>query len=256
MEINAPDQSLGGQEQSQGTENSQPQVTNIDSLSEFEFQGERLTPGRLQEMFQGYRTLNEKQRQFESEDRYASNLSIDLKSVMDNPALADKFKSTYPQKYHSILDEMMSRLNPQSQQSQLPKDVVSRLSKVDSLEQRLEAMAIESANAKIDAIMPKLMDKYPLAVEEQIYNKAEAFLSQGGKMTDATWERFAKESHEGLKKKTDGYYKTQMNNQMSKGNMAKDIGPGGTPAGKSPPKMSFDGARDAMLAELKAKGFR
>ena len=256
MEINAPDQSLGGQEQSQGTENSQPQVTNIDSLSEFEFQGERLTPGRLQEMFQGYRTLSEKQKQFESEGRYVANLEVDLESVMENPALADKFKSTYPQKYHSIVDRMLSRLNPQSQQSQLPKDVMNRLSKVDNLEQRLEQMAIESANAKIDAIMPKLMEKFPLAIEEQIYNKAEAFLSQGGKMTDATWERFAKESHETFKKRSDGYYKTQLNSQLSKGNMSRDVGPVGAHAGKAPPKMSFEGAKDAMLAELKAKGFR
>lgn len=253
---NADAQPLGGQAEGQTTE-AQPSITSLDSLSEFEFQGERLTPERLQEVFNGYKTLSEKQKQYESEGRYVANLDADIESVLENPSLAEKFKQVYPQKYHAVLDRILAKTQPQAQGTQLPKEIASRLSKLDALERRLEAMAIESANAKLEATLPKLQEKYQLMNEDQVLAKAEIFLSQGGKLTDAVWERLAKESHEKMYKASQAYFKKELEAQKEKGMQARDVGPGGAPAGKAPvrPK-TFDEAREAMLKELRHQGHK
>lgn len=253
----AIDNPSNGQADAQ-SEPAQPAITSLDSLSEFEFQGEKMTPDRLQEVMQGFKTLSERQKQSQSEDRYWANLDIDLESVLADPNLAQRFKSIYPEKFHKIVDRLLAGQSPQqaqSPQSQLPKEYLAKLSKVDHLEQTLQQMAIESANAKLDAILPKLYEKYPLANEDQVLAKAESMLSQGMKMTDAVWERIAKESHEGQRKKSDSYYKSQLQTQIDKGQAGRDAGPGGSAPGKAPQKLrTFDDAREAMIAELKSRG--
>lgn len=233
-----------------------PSITNLDSLSEFEFQGEKFTPERLQEIYKGYQTLSEQQKSAKSEDRYWRNLEADIDNVIQNPGLAEQFKRVYPEKFHAILSKLMPNQSAEAQGPSLPKDVLARLSKVDQVEAQLHQMAVETANAKLDSILPKLYSKYPMAVEDQVLARAEAFLSQGGKLTDAMWERLAKESHEAAKKRSDAYYKNELQAQTSKGIQAQDIGPGGAAPGKAPPKIkTFDQARDSMIAAMKAQGF-
>lgn len=252
------DQSSGGQaEGGENTAQAQPQITSLDSLSEFEFQGQKLTPDQLQEVFQGYKTLSEKQKAIASEDRFWSNLDTDLESVVQDPQLADKFKSIYPEKFHRILDRALKQAHPQLQntQSQLPKEVLSKLSKVDSLEAMIHSQAVEAANAKLDAMLPKLYEKYPLANNDQVLAKAEAMLSQGYKLNDAAWERLVKESHEGVDKVASGYYKKQLQAQVEKGQAGRDAGPGGAVPGKAPARpRTFAEAEAAVRAHLKGQG--
>lgn len=251
------DQSSGGQaEGGESTAQAQPQITSLDSLSEFEFQGERLTPDRLQEVFRGYKSASEHRAQSQAEERYWANLDTDIESVLANPQLADKFKSIYPEKFHRVLDRVLGRAQGQEQRAtqapQVPKEF---LSKISHLESALNQMAVDSANAKLDAILPKLYDKYPLANEDGVLARAEAFIQQGGKMTDAVWERIAKESHEAVSKKADAFYKKQLQTQIDKGQQGKDAPSGGQIPGKSPAKIStFAEAEKAMIAHLKAQG--
>ncbi len=253
MEITDHGQTIPGTESAQ-SEAPAPSITNLDSLSEFEFQGERFTPERLQEIYKGYQTFGEQQKSAQSEDRFWRNLEADIDNVVQNPALAEQFKRVYPQKFHAILNKLMPNSEPQS--PSIPKELTERLSKVDQMEARLHQMAVESANAKLDAILPKLYDKYPMAVEDQVLARAEAFLSQGGKLTDGIWERLAKESHESARKRSDAYYKKELQAQTTKGIQAQDIGPGGAAPGKAPPKIrSFDEAQTAMIAHMKSQGY-
>jgi hypothetical protein len=255
MDQFAPEQPSMSQPEVQADQGA-PQITSLDSLSEFEFQGERLTPERLQEVFQGYKALSERQKQSQSEERYWSNLDADIENVMANPTLADKFKQVYPEKFHRILERMMGQTQGQQQQSQgLPKEYLSKLSKVDQLEQTLHQMAVESANAKLDALLPKLYEKYPMANEDQVLARAEAMLSQGMKLNDQAWERIAKESHEAVSKKADAFYKKQLQTQLDKGQLGKDAGPGGSVPGKAPQKLrTFDDAYKAAMEHAKSQG--
>ncbi len=252
----APDQTSTGQAESAPAAEAQPSITSLDGLSEFEFQGQRLTPDRLQEVFQGYKTLSQRQQQSQSEERYWSNLDTDIESVLADPTLADKFKSIYPERFHRVLDRVLGGTQKQAQSTQaLPKELMSRLSKVDNLEQSLHQMAVESANAKLDAMLPPLYDKYPMANEDQVLARAEAMLSQGMQLSKTAWERLVKESHEAVTKKADAYYKKQLDKQISVGNAGKDAGIGGSAPGKAPVKLrTFDQAQEAMIAHLKAQG--
>lgn len=250
-----PDQSLTGQADAQA-EPAQPQITSLDSLSEFEFQGEKLTPGRLQEVFQGYKTLSERQKSYAAEDRYWSNLDTDIESVMADPSLVERFKSIYPEKFHKVLERALGGTQRQTQNTQqLPKEYLQRLSKVDQLEQSIHQMAVESANAKLDSMLPPLYEKFPMANEDQVLAKAEAMLSQGAQLTKHVWERLVKESHEFSSKKADAFYKKQLQTQIDKGQAGKDAGIGGAAPGKAPPqKLRMDQVPDAMIAHLKAQG--
>lgn len=239
-----------------------PSVTSLDSLSEFEFQGERLTPERLQEVFNQNRQLSEAQQKYASEERFLSNLDADLEAVIENPALAQKFKSIYPAKYHGIVDRALAKISPQSQSTEkpgLPREFLDEFGRVkqgyEQLQNQLHQIAVESAAAKIDAILPKMYEKYPLAVEDTVLGRAEAFAAQGGKLTEQVWERFVKESHAAVQKKTDAFYKTQLNRQIEKGTQAQDAGPGGATPGKAPKQLkTFADAEKAMIEHLKGMG--
>lgn len=258
MDVFANEPSLTGQADSAPAEQAQPSVTSLDSLSEFEFQGEKLTPDRLQEVMQGYKTLSEKQRSYANEERFIANLDTDIESVLADPSLVEKFKSIYPEKYHRVLDRVLARISPrQEQQSQtLPKEVMAALQDAQSAKRMVQQMAVESANAKLDALLPKLYEKYPLANEDQVLARAEAMLSQGMKLSDASWERIAKESHEFVKKKSDAFYKKELQAQVNIGQAGKDAGPGGAVPGKAPQKIrTFDEASKAAIEHLKSQGW-
>lgn len=232
----------------------QPEIVNLDGMSKFQFQGQELTPDRLQEVFQGYKTLSERQKQSQADERYLANLDTDIESVLADPNLADKFKSIYPEKFHRILDRIMAGKSPQpAQQNQgLPKEYVSRL---NNLEQMLHQQAVESANARLDLTLPPLYAKYQLANEDQVLARAEAMLSQGHKLTDAAWDRIVKESHDAGTKKADAFYKKQLQTQLDKGQAGKDAPNGGMVPGKAPAKpRTFADAEREMIAHLKSQG--
>lgn len=255
MQDFANGQAQGGQAEAPQGEQAQPTITSLDSLSEFEFQGEKFTPDRFQEVYQGYKSYGEKVKQSQAEERYWANLDTDIESVLADPNLAEKFKSIYPEKFHRVLDRVLGSNKSTQQTPGLPKEYMAKLSKVDQLEHSIQQMAVEAANAKLDAILPKLYDKYPLANEDQVLARAEAMLSQGMKLNDAAWERIAKESHEHVSKKADAYYKKQLQAQQEKGQLGKDAPAGGQPAGRAPQKpRTFDEAREAALAHLKSQG--
>lgn len=256
MQDFANGQPSNGQAEAPAAEQAQPSITSLDSLSEFEFQGEKFTPDRFQEVYKGYKSYGEQVKQSQAEDRYWSNLDTDIESVLADPTLADKFKSIYPQKFHRVLERVLGSSNKPAQQSQaLPKEYLAKLSKIDQLEQNFQQMSVDAANAKLDAILPKLYDKYPLANEDQVLSRAEAMISQGMKLTEGVWERIAKESHEFVSKKADAYYKKQLQTQTEKGQLGKDAPAGGQPAGRAPQKFtSFEEAGKAAMAHIKSQG--
>lgn len=259
MEIDANVQPEQGQVDASQEQSAQPQLTSLDSLSEFEFQGQKFTPERLQEMLNGYQSLSKERETYQRYKDYALNVDTDIENVLEGRASAEKFKSVYPREFHEKLERALQHKQG-NQANGIPKEFLNEFGQLKSgyeqMREQLHQMAMESANAKIEAILPKLLDKYPLATEDMILAKAEAFLSSGGRMTDQAWERLAKESHEMIDKRAASYYKKSLQAQTEKGLQAKDAGPGGATPGKAPPKMkSFADAEKAMIAELKSQGY-
>ena len=210
-------------------------------------------------MFSGYRSLNQEKQSYQEKQRYWDNLSTDLGNVKSNPSLAAKFRQVYPKEFHSYLD-MVAGASEEQQTPGIPKEFLNEFGQLkhgfNSMREQLEQLAVDKANAQLDAILPKVFEKFPLAVEDAVLARAEAFINSGGKMTDQVWERLAKESHEVVKRKTDSHYKKELQTQLEKGNKSADIGPGGAPPGKAPARSprTFEEARTAYMAHLKSQG--
>lgn len=239
---------------------SQPQVTELDALSEFTFQGQKYTPEQFFKIFNEHKTYAEQVKEYESEKKFSDNLQIDLDNVLENPALARQFKATYPKKYHAILDRYLqsggqSPAQPNPAQPSLPKEFMDDFHAMKERlafhEKRAYEAEVASANAKLDAMLPPLFKKYEMANEKEVYGRAEAMLASGQNLTEKTWERLVRESHESMQKKADQVYAAKLKTQIEKGQRGADGGPGGAAPGQAPQRpKTLEEAREAMIASL------
>lgn len=260
MELNNGQTQTQNQESTATTEVAEQtsQGLDLDGVSSFRFQGEEFTPDRLAEIYQGFKKYGETSKYVDEDKNYWSNVFVDIDRVLKDPSRAEEFKRVYPERFHAILDRSLKSTQsaqPQAPQSQngLPKELVEKLSKVDTLEQRLYQADVAAASAQIDAILPPLLKKYELADEERVLARAEQILSSGQKLTNATWERLAREDHERTSKRTDKYYEAKLKEQLKKGQAGQDIGAGGSTPGQAPVKpKTFDQAREAMIAHMRS----
>lgn len=253
----------GTQEPAAAAPEATPSLTELDGLSEFTFQGEKYTPDQLHKMFNEHKSYAEQISDAKKEREYIDNLQIDLDNVLADPRLADKFKATYPKKFHSILDRYLAtggQAQAQSQPAQnatLPREFQNEFMNVkerlSQFEQRAFQAEVESANAKIEAIVPKLLEKYEYAVEDVVYMRAEQALQAGQKLTEKTWERIVRESHEQNQKRSDRVNGAKLKAQLEAGQRGKDIGSGGATPGQAPVKRTFDQAREDMIASVTGK---
>lgn len=237
-----------------------PKSVELDGMSEFSFGGEKYTPDRLQEVLSQYKTLETQSKEFQESKKFEDNLEADIDKVLENPNLVHQFKQIYPKKYHSYIDRLVKNSAPQSAQgsnsqpAQVPKEFLQTVDDVKFLKDHIFQTQVEAANAKIDTIVKPLFDKYPMAIEDQVYAKAESVLAKGQKLTEAAWERLVRESHEGISKKADQFYAAKMKSQIEKGKQGKDTGSGGANPGQAPVKpKNFDDAYDAMMKHVRTR---
>ncbi len=239
-------------------------IAELDGLSEFTFQGQKYTPDQLHKMIGEYKTLSEQSKTYSENEKFEKNLKIDLDSVRNDPGLAQRFKQVYPQKYHFLVDEFLGTKGPAQAQSvtaqapQLPKEFLNEFGQMKERlnfhEQRAFDAETQAASAKLDAMLPKIFEKYPLANEDQVYARAEGALKQKQLLNEGSWERFARESHEAQKKKNDQYQSAIMKKQTEKGQRGADSAAGGSTPGQAPVRpRTFDEAREAMIASMKSQ---
>ncbi len=240
-------------------------LTELDGLSEFTFQGEKYTPDQLHKMFTEHKTYGEQAKNYSQFKKFDDNLETDLDNILQDPRLAERFKQVYPQKYHGIVDRLL-RDQRQGQapaptaQNALPKEFINEFGQVKErlkfFEERAHQAEVQAASAKLDSILPPIFKKYPMAIEDQVYSRAESLISQGQVLTDKTWERLARESHDTAQKRADQFYGEKLKTQMDKGRSGRDVGPGGSTPGQAPNKpKTFDEAREEMMRAVGAKGY-
>lgn len=238
-----------------------PSLTELDGLSEFTFQGNKYRPDDFHKILNEHKTYSEQVKSFSDDKKFYDNLDSDLEHVLNDPTLAQKFKTVYPPKFHTYVDKMLrdkgqAPAPANTAQSTLPKEFLNEFGQMKQrlgfFEKRAFDAEVQSANAKLEAMMPPLLTKFPLANEDQVYTRAEALLQQGQKLTDKTWERLVRESHEAQQKRSDQFYSAKAKSQIEKGQRAADTGHGGGTPGQAPRKArTFDEAREQMLASLK-----
>lgn len=241
------------------------QIVDLDGLSSFKYQGNTYTPDQLLDIFQGYQKYGETSAYVSEDEKYWSNVFVDIEKVVRDPNLTDAFKQTYPKRFHAFLDRELNRSqqgqgsarqpgeSPESKM-QLPPELMEKLNRVDAMEQYIHRAEVEAASAKIDALLPPLLQKYELADEDKVLMAAEKLLSRGQKLTDAAWERLVREDHERTQKRADKVYEAKLKSQLKKGEEGRDTGPGGATPGQAPVKpRTFAEAQAAMIASMRNK---
>lgn len=241
-----------------------PSVTDLDGLSEFQFQGNKYTPEQLLSIVNEHKNLSETAKQRQEREELDAHFEADRVRLLKDPSLADLFRQKYPQRYHWILDFLPQGQRPQPAQpnaapNALPpelaetiRDLKERVSFYDN--QALEASVVK-ANAQLDQITKPLFEKFNLADEDAVFAKADALLQQKVKLTDKVWERIVRESHEKIQKRYDQHQGSIIKQQVEKGRRAADVGPGGATPGQAPQRArSFAEAQAALLKHVEAGG--
>ena len=240
-------------------------ILELDSLASFKYKGRDLSPKDLDNWERGNMMQSDytKKTQAISEERkYYDNLHVDLASVRDNPALANEFRKTYPEKFHNYLDFLGNRntQNPETQpegiKPSLDPEIMSRLQKVDQMENYIREQEVKAVDAKLDVIFQKMAVKYPMADEERVLAMAQGLHNQGTKLDDAMWDKI----WSAVQQKTEGMFKTYQKNLVSKqqeaSGKAKDTAPGGGTVGQAPKRMSFREATEQAVSDLKSGNLR
>lgn len=244
-----------------------PEIVDLDGISRFSVQGQEYTPEQLSKIFNEHKRFSEDQSSYTKNKIYYDNLDIDLMNVRGNPQLAEVFKEKYPKEFHkylrAVLQEERGEQAPQGQKAQagIPPEFLNEFGQVkrqlQSVLQESHQAKVEANLAKIDALLPPLLTKFPLASEDQVLTRAEAMLNSGVKLTDKTWERLARESHETNEKRWSTAQAAKMKEQTEKGQRARDTAPGGSAPGHAPVKpRTFAEAQEAFMAHAKSQGRR
>lgn len=243
----------------------QQDAFDLDSVSSWKFQGNTYTPDQWMEIQNGYQKYGEVSKYVDEDKAYWSNVRLDIDKVLKNPSRIDEFKQVYPERFHAMLELALNNSQSGKVQGNPAAQVPDEFSqKFMTLEQRLKQFEdrafqseVEAASAKIDAILPKLLDKYELADQDRVLMEAERLINKGMKLTDAVWDRIAKEDHERATKRADKYYQAKLKSQLDQGKKGADIGSGGSTPGQAPVKpKTFREAEEAMIAHVKSNGLR
>lgn len=239
-----------------------PQTADIDSFSEFKFQGQSYTPEKLSGIFNEHKQWGEQIKSQSSYDDYLKNVAIDLETVLKDPSLADQFKETYPKAFHGLLERFLSQNRPDASngnpQNGLPKEFSEKFSAIESKLNRYERATHQAEVARQEAYLKTTVDpmfaKYEFSDTDAVYAKAQSLVDQGYKMTDSAWERLIKENHLANQKKFERIREKELKTQIENGKKGADTGAGGSAPGQAPARpRTFAEADDMALKHFKGR---
>lgn len=244
-------------------------VTELDKLDKFKFEGKDYTPKELKNAMLRQQDYTRKTQEHSQERRYFDNLSIDLRKVRDNPALALEFRRIYPEKFHQYLEYISpSSVNTQGQAdnrggSQAQSAIDPKFADALSRFERFESERIEEKTAANEVMLESqeknMAIKYPHADHETVYARAQALLDRNNslpkdeqiKLSPEIFDRLYRADHDKNQKRYETFYQGTIKTQKQNGLKARDSGVGGgLPGGKPKEYKTIREARDAMLSDL------
>lgn len=224
--------------QSEGQPSVQEMI-DLDKIEKFRYGGQEWTSKDLQaailrqnDYTRKTQALSERERSFQSKEKYYQNLSYDLEKIRGNPSLAEEFKKVYPKEFHSYLGQIVAS-TPQGQggQPQVPAELMSRL---EILERDREEAQTAVMEKHLDTKFSEFGKKYEYSDEERVLAKAHEYLKQGVEVTDDLLEKIFKADHERDKKRIDTLYQKQAGAQKDANKRMRDSGGGGAIPGQAP----------------------
>lgn len=225
------------------------QPVEIESLDRYRYQGRPLKDWESGYMRQ--QDYTQKTQAIAQERRYSENLSADLDKVKSNPALAEQFRSIYPEKYHSYLRYVLqenSAVQPQYNGQRVQAPQYAQLDPATQAEIRqykaaLQEREVEAINQELTAKFTNLSKKYPFADEEAVVARAQSLWAKmkendptnpNLKITDQQWDILWKSQHERAHGLSDAQYKKQVKSQIEANRKGSDVGAGGGLPGQAP----------------------
>lgn len=246
----ALDQGLNQETQAPAPSEGQPSGPyNLDTAEKVVWKGKEYTPGQLEKALMFQSDYTKKMQGIADEKKYISNLRYDLKTVRENPALANEFMKMYPQEYHAYLDDVMPAdwKNKAQDASNLPPEIQQKLDRFDNY---IKDQEVSREEANIEKISTSMMTKYPEALEDVVLARAEALVGQGTNLTQEHWEKLYKSSHDFMMKKMADKQNQTFDTQRNANLKGRGIGPGGGTPGQAPVKRNFAQATEAAIKDL------
>jgi hypothetical protein len=265
--LEAKTKEIEGQEEVEHTDPETGEVIDIDALPKVRWNGKEYTPEELNRMVLMQSDYTRKTQKLAEEKKFMDNLQYDLDNVRNTPELAEQFKKVYPEKYHAFLNIVLNnaaKTGPEVDESEdfsgtaaetLKKQINALQKKLDSYDQKFHEEKVEATNAQLDAIFTELGQKYDLADEDAIVNRAQRLLEENRdnpefQMTKGAWERLFRADHEARDKRFSERQKRLIETQAKQGSRAVDGGPGGVAPGRAQKRMTLDEATEAMIQDL------
>lgn len=251
-------QETGGAPSTQNSPQGIPEgPLNLESVLKFKFGDREWTPEQLRKSILMHSDYTKKTQAVAEKQKYWDNLDYDLENVRSNPQLRDQFLQTYPKEFHKYLrdNNQQQSQQTQSQNSQLPQEILQKLSKVDELSSYITEQQVKAHEANIDAKFSTLSKKYPDGIEDVVLARAQALMDRGTFVTDEVWEKLWKKSHEDVGSRFEARQKQTLQTQRTANLQAK--GPasgGGTPTGAPIKARSLKDATELAVRQLTGKG--
>ena len=259
------------------------QILDLSKAEKFLWEGKEMTPDDLRKNFlrqQDYtkktQAIAEDKRRFEEErlnfirsqeenEKFESNLDADIANVLRDPSLKEQFMKIYPEKYHRILDQVMSRtFGEQDSQQRNDSVLEQRLKAIEnkfmSQDQERSAKAFETEVSKnseiLDSAISRFASKYPSADEDSVLARAEhaaMFIKKDENFNSnfsQVLEKLYKENHAFHENRYKEMYKQQVERQKQANSKGRDIGRGGQTPGTAPVKLKLKDVKNHILENL------
>lgn len=239
-------------------------ILDLDKAQKFKFGDREWTPDQLKKSIMLHSDYTKKTQQVSETRKYYDNLEHDLEFIKGHPnkeQAMQMFMETYPKAFHKYLSliggsEQAANLQTQSQNAQLPPELMKDLEMVKNYVQEKETQAIE---AQLENTFSTLAKKYPDGDEDIVLARAQALLDAkretepGFRITNEIWDKLWKASHEKNVSKFEARQKGILDKQRTANQSAKGPAPGGGTPGQAPVRMNLKQAEEYAYKTLTGK---
>lgn len=239
-------------------------ILDLDKAQKFKFGDREWTPDQLKKSIMLHSDYTKKTQSVAETRKYFDNLEPDLEFIKRHPnkeQAMQMFMETYPKAFHKYLSlvggsEQAANLQTQSQNAQLPPELMKDLEMVKNYVQEKETQAIE---AQLENTFSALAKKYPDGDEDIVLARAQALLDAkretdpGFRITNEIWDKLWKASHEKNVSKYEARQKGILEKQRTANQSAKGPAPGGGTPGQAPVRMNLKQAEEYAYKTLTGK---
>lgn len=240
------------QQPMQNEQSKQSALPDLDKLERFTFNGKEMTAKDLKSAYMAHSDYTAKTQALAHERRFMNNLESDLDKIRDNPALAEEFKSVYPQSYHKYLKYAMqqNRTQPEGSTGATANPEISTIkSELQQLREFQNNLQIKELESQFSNIFnSNIKTKFKWVDEDRLVGLARDAMGQyqlrdeHGRIDANVLERIAKTENDKMEKLFQDYQKTTFDKQRAANTKARDIGSGGGISGQAPKAMSWGDA--------------